>query len=107
MGILGRTMDTMVNINHLLNIIKTRSTADDFGEAYFQSILENIIASFNKSTGYYNAFRLSYSDSANTFMIVDDHVQLKPDARLKTIIGRNNNTIVQIHQKYQYKEKAL
>jgi flagellum-specific peptidoglycan hydrolase FlgJ len=86
-GYIGRTMDTMVNINYLLKIIKTRSTADDFGEAYFQSILENIIASFNKSTGYYNALRLSYSDSANTFMIVDDHVQLKPDAALKTIIG--------------------
>jgi hypothetical protein len=80
-------MDTMVNINHLLDIIKTRSTADDFGEAYFQSILENIIASLNKSTGYYNAFRLSYSDSSNVFMIVDDHVQIKPDARLNTIIS--------------------
>lgn len=87
-GYIGRTMDTMVNINHLLKIIKTRSTADDFGEAYFQSILENIIASFNKSTGYYNAFRLSYSDSANVYMIVDDHIQLKPDAGLKTIVGQ-------------------
>jgi hypothetical protein len=86
-GYISRTMDTMVNINHLLDIIKTRSTADDFGEAYFQSILENIIASLNKSTGYYNAFRLSYSDSSNVFMIVDDHVQVKPDARLNTIIS--------------------
>jgi flagellar protein FlgJ len=87
-GYINRTMDTMVNINHLLKIIKTRSTADDFGEAYFQSILENIIASLNKSTGYYNAFRLSYSDSSNVFMIVDDHVQLKPDSLLNTAVGR-------------------
>ena len=87
-GYIGRTMDTMVNINHLLDTIKKCSTADDFGEAYFQTILETIIASLNKSTGYYNAFRLSYSDSANAFMIVDDHVQLKPDAVLNTAVGR-------------------
>lgn len=87
-GYIGRTMDTMVNINHLLDTIKKCSTADDFGEAYFQTILETIIASLNKSTGYYNAFRLSYSDSANAFMIVDDHIQLKPDAVLNTAIGR-------------------
>jgi peptidoglycan hydrolase FlgJ len=87
-GYIGRTMDTMVNINHLLDTIKKCSTADDFGEAYFQTILETIIASLNKSTGYYNAFRLSYSDSANAFMIVDDHIQLKPDAVLNTAVGR-------------------
>ena len=86
-GYIGRTMDVMVNINYLLEMIKSYRTGDDFGEAYFQSILEDINASLNKSTGYYNAFRLSYSDSANVFMIVDDQIQQKPDAEVQTAIS--------------------
>jgi hypothetical protein len=78
-------MDTLVNINFLLKIIKDYSTSSDYGETYFQSILENITATLNKSTGYYNAFRLSYSDSANTYMIVDDQIQLKPDPSVKSL----------------------
>jgi hypothetical protein len=85
-GYIGRTMDVMVNINYLLEMIKSYRTGDDFGEAYFQSILEDINASLNKSTGYYNAFRLSYSDSANVFMIVDDQIQQKPDAEVQTAV---------------------
>jgi hypothetical protein len=84
-GYIGRTMDTLVNVNFLLKKIKDYSTSSDFGETYFQSILENITATLNKSTGYYNAFRLSYSDSANTYMIVDDQVQLKPDPKVKSL----------------------
>jgi hypothetical protein len=86
-GYIGRTMDVMVNINYLLDTIKKYKTGDDFGEAFFQSILEDIIASFNKSTGFYNAFRLSYSDSGNAFMIVDDHLQLKPDGEVQTAVS--------------------
>jgi hypothetical protein len=86
-GYIGRTMDVMVNINYLLEMIKSYRTGDDFGEAYFQSILEDINASLNKSTGYYNAFRLSYSDSANVFMIVDDQIQQKPDSEVQTAIS--------------------
>ena len=86
-GYIGRTMEVMVNVDYLLDIIKKYSTADDFGETYFQSIIENIIGTFNKSTGYYNAFRLSYSDSANVYMIVDDHIQLKPDATVQTAVS--------------------
>jgi hypothetical protein len=84
-GYIGRTMDTLVNINFLLKIIRDYSTSSDFGETYFQSILENIAGALNKSTGYYNAFRLSYSDSANTYMIVDDQVQLKPDPKIQSL----------------------
>ena len=84
-GYIGRTMDTLVNINFLLKIIKDYSTSSDFGETYFQSILENITSALNKSTGYYNAFRLSYSDSANTYMIIDDQVQLKPDPKVQSL----------------------
>ena len=84
-GYIGRTMDTLVNINFLLKIIKDYSTSSDYGETYFQSILENITATLNKSTGYYNAFRLAYSDTANTYMIVDDQIQLKPDPKVKSL----------------------
>jgi hypothetical protein len=86
-GYIGRTMDTLVNINYLLKTIKDYSTSSDYGETYFQSILENITATLNKSTGYYNAFRLAYSDSANTYMILDDQIQLKPDATVQTVVG--------------------
>ena len=92
-GYIGRTMDVMVNINYLLDTIKRFSTADDFGEAFFQSILENITATLNKSTGYYNAFRLAYSDSANVYMIVDDHIQLKPDDKVQTTVSNILNSV--------------
>ena len=84
-GYIGRTMDTLINVNFLLRIIKDYSTSSDYGETYFQSILENITATLNKSTGYYNAFRLSYSDSANAYMIIDDQIQLKPDPIVQSL----------------------
>jgi hypothetical protein len=84
-GYIGRTMDTLVNINFLLKIIKDYSTSSDYGETYFQSVLENTTAALNKSTGYYNAFRLAYNDGANAYMIVDDQIQVKPDSRAQSL----------------------
>ena len=84
-GYIGRTMDTLVNVNFLLKIIRDYSTSSDYGETYFQSILENITATLNKSTGYYNAFRLAYSDTANAYMIIDDQIQLKPDPIVQSL----------------------
>jgi flagellum-specific peptidoglycan hydrolase FlgJ len=84
-GYIGRTMDTLVNVNFLLKIIRDYSTSSDYGDTYFQSILENITATLNKSTGYYNAFRLAYSDTANAYMIIDDQIQLKPDPIVQSL----------------------
>jgi len=63
-----------VNVNYLLDMIKSYVNASDTHEIYFQSVIDNIISDLNKSMGGINAFRLSYNDNANCYVITDDQI---------------------------------
>lgn len=82
----GRLMEIDVNINYLLEVIRKQRSAET-NEVYFQSVIEYILNDLNKSMGNYNAFRLSYNDSSNCFIITDDQLQIAPDVISKTSIS--------------------
>jgi hypothetical protein len=83
----GRLMEIDVNINYLLDVIRNQRHDSDTNEVYFQSVIETILTNLNKSMGNYNAFRLSYNDSSNCFLITDDQLQIAPDVISKTSIS--------------------
>lgn len=71
----GRLMDVSVNVNYLLSIIKQYAVNSNTHEVYFQTLVERILDDLNTSMGYYNAFRLSYNDNSNCYVITDDQIQ--------------------------------
>jgi len=85
-GYIGKLMKVMVDVNYLLTIIEQQRTNSDEGQAFFQTTIERILEDLNKSMGNYNAFRLSYNDSANCFVITDDQLQAAPDSTVKAAI---------------------
>ena len=80
-GYVGRLMYVMTDINYLLKTIKELKSGNDFSQVYFQAIIERILADLNRALGGYNAFRLSYNDNANCYVIVDDQLQGAVDKR--------------------------
>jgi DNA-binding Xre family transcriptional regulator len=88
---IGKLMYVMVDINYLLNTINGLKTASDSNEAYFQTVIERILTDLNKSMGNYNAFRLSYNDNSNCYVITDDQIQMRPDAQ----VAITHNAIVE------------
>jgi hypothetical protein len=83
-GYIGKLMNVQVEINYLLEIMKNYRMNSDSHEVYFQSMIERILSDLNKCMGYYNAFRLSYDDAANCYVITDDQVQSKPLSSLES-----------------------
>jgi hypothetical protein len=82
-GYVGKLMYVMVDINYLLNeVIGSLKSASDSNEVFFQSTIDKILADLNKSMGNYNAFRLSYNDNSNCFVITDDQIQMRPDSQI-------------------------
>lgn len=71
----GRLMDVYVNVSYLLNIIKQYAISSNTHEVYFQTVIERILDDLNTSMGGYNAFRLSYNDNSNCYVITDDQIQ--------------------------------
>lgn len=84
-GYVGKLMYVMVDINYLLEVIKNLKNGSDTNEVYFQTTIEQILTDLNKSMGNYNAFRLSYNDSSNCFVITDDQIQSKPDSQAGSV----------------------
>jgi murein DD-endopeptidase MepM/ murein hydrolase activator NlpD len=70
----GRTMNVLVNIEYLLDIIKGYTLNDGNGALYLRSFLEAIVSDMNKAMGSYNVFRIAYNDRSNTLHIVDDQI---------------------------------
>jgi hypothetical protein len=98
-GYVGRLMDVMVDINYLLeDVINALKINSDTNEVYFQAAIEKILADLNKSMGNYNAFRLSYNDNSNCFIITDDQLQMNPDQQVANTHGNivNNDDTFQI-----------
>jgi len=84
-GYIGKLMNVQVEINHLLSIMSKYRTSSDSHEVYFQNVIEDIIFDLNKNMGNYNAYRLSYNDAANCYVITDDQLQSKPHSSLSSI----------------------
>ena len=88
-GYIGRLMYVMVDINYLLEeVIQNTKNNSDTNEVYFQTIIEKILTDLNKSMGLYNSFRLSYSDTGNCHVIVDDQIQMRPDTAVQSVITK-------------------
>lgn len=68
----GNVMNILLNIDYLIDVIKSNSFKDGTNGVYLKPFLEEVITNVNKYLGNFNAFRLNYSDKANTFQIVDD-----------------------------------
>ena len=78
-GYVGKLMNVMVNVDYLLTTIQHLRGKSDTNEVYFQAVIETILNDLNKCMGNYNAFRLSYNDNSNCFVITDDQIQSSPD----------------------------
>jgi hypothetical protein len=68
----GRMMNILLNIDYVVSLVQQYSTNDTINNVYLKPFLEQILADLNKYLGNFNAFRLSYSDAANTFQLTDD-----------------------------------
>jgi hypothetical protein len=89
----GKVMNILLNIDYLSNLVRDYSFRDGSNNVYLKPFLEQILSDINKYLGNFNALRLSYNDSANTFQIVDD--QLVPALSNEVQIPSNpiNNNI--------------
>jgi hypothetical protein len=95
----AKTMNILLNIDYLVKLVKEYSLKDGSNSVYLKTFLEQILSDINKYLGNFNAFRLAYNDTANTFQIVDDQFipslsgedQVTPDDR-KNTTGIDNRT---------------
>lgn len=70
----GKVMNILINIDYLTGLIKNYSFQDSSNNIYLKPFLEQILSDVNKYLGNFNAFRVSYNDTANTLQIVDDQI---------------------------------
>jgi hypothetical protein len=68
----GKTMEILLNIDFLLDVLKQYTTADPAHVVNLKGFLDSIVTGINKSTGNLNLFRVSYRDDSNTVIIKDD-----------------------------------
>jgi hypothetical protein len=73
----GKTMNVLVSIDYLLNIISSHTAKDSTNSVYLKPMLEEVISDMNKTFGNYNMLRLGFDDTSDCFFISDD--QLIPD----------------------------
>jgi hypothetical protein len=74
----GKTMNVLVSIDYLLQIINVHTAKDSSNSVYLKPMLEEVISDMNKSLGNYNMLRVGFDDAADCFFIADD--QLIPDS---------------------------
>jgi hypothetical protein len=70
----GKLMNILLNIDYLVQLIQQYGHKDGSNTVYLKTFIEQVLTDINKSLGNFNAFRLSYNDSANTYQIIDDQV---------------------------------
>ena len=86
----GSTMNVLLSIEYILNLVKQYSAKDEKGSIYLKPFLEQIISDMNKSLGNINLFRLAYNDAGNTYHIVDD--QFVPGTAEDDYISKDGKT---------------
>lgn len=68
----GKILNTLVNIDYLLQLIRSFSDKDEKNTVNLKGILEQLLSDMSVCLGAVNAFRLAYSDKGNCFYISDD-----------------------------------
>lgn len=68
----GRLMDILLNIDYLLNQVKSFAAADAEHAVKLEPFLQQILQDVNKALGNTNLFRVAYRDDSNTIQIQDD-----------------------------------
>jgi len=68
----GRTMNILLNVRHLLDLLKTATQSDGHSGVYLKPFLDAVLRDVNKVLGDMNALRVTYSDPSNTVCIIDD-----------------------------------
>ena len=86
----GSTMNVLLSIEYILNLVKQYSAKDEKGSIYLKPFLEQIISDMNKSLGNINLFRLAYNDAGNTYHIIDD--QFVPGTAQDDYIPKDGTT---------------
>lgn len=91
----GRTMNILLNVNYLLDLIKSTTDKDGHNNVYLQPFLDSVVTAINKSLGDVNAFRVSYNDASNTVTIQDDQYVPPTENEEKTIFDADANELRQ------------
>lgn len=94
----GKMMNILLNIDYLVNLTQQYSAKDSINNVYLKPFLEQLLSDLNKYLGNFNAFRLSYSDSGNTFQITDD--QFVPALPGEDQISPTNRTEIPLIGKF-------
>jgi hypothetical protein len=68
----GRIMDILLNIDYLLNQVKSFASGDTEHAVKLEPFLQQILQDVNKALGNTNLFRVAYRDDSNTIQIQDD-----------------------------------
>jgi hypothetical protein len=68
----GKTMNVLVSIDYLLDVIKRHSKIDETNSVYFRPMMDELLSDLGKCLGNFNVFRLAYDDYSNGFYVVDD-----------------------------------
>lgn len=68
----GYLMNILLNVSYLAELVRDNAAKDGTNGVYLKPFLEEILSAVNKNLGAFNAFRLFYSEKANTFQIIDD-----------------------------------
>ena len=71
----GKTMKVLIGIDYLLGLVSDFSLKDGTNSVYLKPLLEAILKDMNNYLGNANIFRLAYTDSSNTYSVVDDQFQ--------------------------------
>lgn len=98
-GYRAKIMNILINIDYLMNTIKSYSTKDDQNRVYLKPFLEQIIIDIGKSLGNFNIFRLSYNDWGNTYQITDDQVIPTPASEDMLQLTGDKNPIIPLYGK--------
>lgn len=75
----GKIMNIGVNIDYILNILKSQSSSNPDSNVYLRSFLETIMQDISKCLGNINQFRVGYNDEANTVCIYEDQIINAPN----------------------------
>lgn len=104
----GYLMNILLNVSYLVECVRDNAAKNGSNGVFLKPFLEDVIFTVNKYLGDFNAFRLFYSEKANTFQIVDDQctyttvdemVNAKPE-RKKTREKTTNTTEIPLYGKY-------
>lgn len=68
----GKMMNILLNIDYLLDLVKSFAGSDAEHAVKLEPFLQQILADVNKALGNTNLFRVAYRDDSNTVQIQDD-----------------------------------